>query len=68
MKFRALAYSRRHVIVPMLSMIILSSLAGCGGSGPGAAPKVGGAKVDPEVEAQNRAAIETYNNEKTKKQ
>ena len=67
MKFRALTPALRRAILPLLSLIIFSTLAGCGGSGSTPAANVGGAKVDPEVEAQNQAAIETYNREKTTK-
>ena len=59
----ALARSLRHAIVPLLSSIILASLAGCGPAS-NSAPQIGGAKVDPDVEAQNRKAIETYSKEK----
>ena len=59
----ALAPSLRHAIVPLLSLIILSSLAGCGG-GSNPAPQIGGAKVDPDVEAENRKAMEAYSKEK----
>jgi len=54
----------RRALIPLLSSIILASLAGCGGSSSNSAPKVGGATVDPDVEAQNRAAIEAYAKEK----
>jgi hypothetical protein len=54
----------RRVVIPLVSAIILAGLAGCGGSA-GTAPKVGGAKVDPDVEAQNQKAIETYAKEKS---
>jgi len=66
MRLCALAPSLRHAIVPLLSLVIVTSFAGCGGSST-SAPDIGGAKVDPDVEAQNRAAIETYNKEKGQK-
>jgi hypothetical protein len=64
MRFCGIAAPLRRAIVLVLLSMVVSSLAGCGGSASNSAPKVGGAKVDPEVEAQNRAAIETYNKEK----
>jgi hypothetical protein len=64
MRLCALAPSLRRAIVPLVSLIILTSLGGCGGSGAGSAPQVGGAKVDPDVEAENRKAMDTYAKEK----
>ena len=64
MGLSAPAPSLRRAIVPLLSLIILASLVGCGGPASNSAPQVGGAKVDPDVEAQNKAAIETYSKEK----
>ena len=53
----------RCAIIPLVLLIVVASFAGCGPSST-SAPKVGGAKVDEDVEAQNRKAIETYNTEK----
>jgi hypothetical protein len=64
MRLSKFAPSLRHAIIPLLLLIILGSLAGCDGSASNSAPRVGGAKVDPDVEAQNKAAIETYSKQK----
>jgi hypothetical protein len=63
MRFRAVAPMVRCAIIPLFLLIVVASFAGCGPSST-SAPKVGGAKVDEDVEAQNRKAIETYNTEK----
>jgi hypothetical protein len=53
----------RRTVISLLSLALLAPLAGCG-SGSSSAPQVGGAKVDPDVEAQNKAAIDAYAKEK----